>query len=94
MIFSAIGAQREDGLRSGSPRADVVTQQFDDFLKAPDTPPAETQDILCCTSITELEQRLPAFIEQQRWMGGAVCPWGDNVPKPEAIVAFEYFWTE
>ncbi|MCD6052330.1 MAG: hypothetical protein K0Q55_3748 [Verrucomicrobia bacterium] len=94
VIFSAIGAQREDGIGSDSPRADAVAQQFDDFLKAPDTPPAETQDILCYTSLTELEQRLPAFIVQQRWMGGAICPWGDNVPKPEAIVAFEYFWTE
>jgi hypothetical protein len=94
VIFSAIGAQRADGIGSDSPRADAVAQQFDEFLKAPDTPPTETQDILCCNSITELEQRLPAFIEQQRWIGGPLCPWGDKVPNPEAMLAYEYFWTE
>jgi len=94
VIFSTVGAQREDGIRSDSTRADAVDQQFDEFLKAPGTPPAETEDILCCTSITELEQRLPDFIVQQRWLGGPLCTWSDKARDPEAIIAFEYFWTE
>jgi hypothetical protein len=94
VIFSTIGAQLEDGIGSASTRADAVQQQFEEFLKTPTAPPAETEDILCCTSIADLEQRLPAFIVQQRWLGGPLCTWSDKARHPEAIVAFEYFWTE
>ncbi len=90
VIFSAVGGQREAGIGVDSGRLQQLEEQYERFLEIGNLPDMEDSKI--CNTQDELRSALVDLYESHRWMEGPLCPRESS--DPEAVIGYEYFWTE
>lgn len=93
VIFSFVKEQLKVGVRNSSKRMEELNLIWTQFRKDESNIPEHTPyDILVASTVDELRGYLIELYDDHSYGSGPLCCMDDS--DPNALVAYEYFWTE